>query len=202
MTGVAHQSEPALLALHGARLKGFAEADAIAELVGLPLAEVEAPLAVADAQRWAKHRTGRLSGWMLTAAGKAADEAALAAELDVAGGRAELTEAYRRFLAHNAGLLELCTAWQTDQAGDRAALDRLAELNAAVQPVCDDVAALLVRFGSYGPRLDEACQRARAGAHDWFTKPTIDSYHTVWFELHEDLLATLGVERAREGAVS
>ncbi len=27
----------------------------------------------------------------------------------------------------------------------------------------------------------------------------IDSYHTVWFELHENLLATLGIERAREG---
>ena len=27
----------------------------------------------------------------------------------------------------------------------------------------------------------------------------IDSYHTVWFELHEDLLATLGIERDRGG---
>jgi hypothetical protein len=27
----------------------------------------------------------------------------------------------------------------------------------------------------------------------------IDSYHTVWFELHEDLLSTLGIERASEG---
>ncbi len=36
------------------------------------------------------------------------------------------------------------------------------------------------------------------GERDWFTKPTIDSYHSVWFELHEDLLATLGLERAKE----
>ena len=28
----------------------------------------------------------------------------------------------------------------------------------------------------------------------------IDSYHTVWFELHEDLLATLGIERSSEGS--
>jgi hypothetical protein len=26
----------------------------------------------------------------------------------------------------------------------------------------------------------------------------IDSYHTVWFELHEDLLATLGRQRSQE----
>jgi len=26
----------------------------------------------------------------------------------------------------------------------------------------------------------------------------MSSYHTVWFELHEDLLATLGIDRASE----
>jgi hypothetical protein len=36
------------------------------------------------------------------------------------------------------------------------------------------------------------------GQPEWFTKPVIDSYHTVWFELHEDLLCTLGIERASE----
>ena len=40
--------------------------------------------------------------------------------------------------------------------------------------------------------------RVTEGDRDWFTKPTIDSYHTVWFELHEDLLATLGLERSSE----
>jgi pyruvate,orthophosphate dikinase len=40
--------------------------------------------------------------------------------------------------------------------------------------------------------------RVEAGERDWFTKPLIDSYHTVWFELHEDLLSTLGKERASE----
>ena len=38
----------------------------------------------------------------------------------------------------------------------------------------------------------------RCGEGDWFDKPLTDSYHTVWFELHEDLLATLGLERATE----
>jgi hypothetical protein len=37
-----------------------------------------------------------------------------------------------------------------------------------------------------------------AGQVDWFTHPLIDSYDTVWFELHEDLLATLAVERSKE----
>ena len=38
----------------------------------------------------------------------------------------------------------------------------------------------------------------RRGHGEWFDKPLIDSYHTVWFELHEDLLATLGLERSTE----
>ena len=33
------------------------------------------------------------------------------------------------------------------------------------------------------------------------TKPVIESYHTVWFELHEDLLVTLGLDRAAETAL-
>jgi hypothetical protein len=39
-----------------------------------------------------------------------------------------------------------------------------------------------------------------AGDHDWFTKPMHPSYHSSWFELHEDLLVTLGRERNQEGS--
>ncbi len=60
------------------------------------------------------------------------------------------------------------------------------------------LAEALERFGGYGERLAHAVDQVQAGEKDWFTKPTIDSYHTVWFELHENLLATLGVERGKE----
>jgi len=67
-----------------------------------------------------------------------------------------------------------------------------------VQPICADLAGLLDRFDGYGPRLATALERTSGGEPDWFTKPTIDSYHTIWFELHEDLLATLGRQRSQE----
>jgi hypothetical protein len=38
----------------------------------------------------------------------------------------------------------------------------------------------------------------QSGEIEWFTKPMIESYHTIWFELHEDLLASLGLDRAKE----
>ena len=51
-----------------------------------------------------------------------------------------------------------------------------------------------------GEGVGEALGKVQGGDHDWFTKPMIASYHTVWFELHEDLLATLGIERSSESA--
>ena len=66
-----------------------------------------------------------------------------------------------------------------------------------MQPDLADLRDALDRFGGYGPRSRRPRPRCEAGDIDWFTKPLIDSYHTVWFELHEDLLATLGIERAR-----
>ena len=85
------------------------------------------------------------------------------------------------------------------EAGLRGSpIGRLVTVHEAVLPITDDLAAALARFARYGPRLTNAVDRVRAGEVDWFTKPVLDSYHTVWFELHEDLLATLGIERGEE----
>src|SRR5215213_5078609 len=44
-------------------------------------------------------------------------------------------------------------------------------------------------------RYEAALIRADRGKRSWVSEPKIDSCHTVWMELHEDLLATLGVQR-------
>jgi hypothetical protein len=80
-------------------------------------------------------------------------------------------------------------------------ISELDELDDAVQPICSDLAAALSRFGYYNGRFAVARLRVHDGEHDWFTKPLIDSYHAVWFELHENLLATLNIERTSEAAV-
>jgi hypothetical protein len=136
----------------------------------------------------------------------------LAAELDGAHARGGVDAAYRQFLLLNTRLLEVCTEWQlrdvdgvstvndhSDHAYDAAVIEQLADLHDEVEPICNDLAAALDRFAAYGPRLEHALQRVRSGDSDWFTKPMIPSYHTVWFEMHEDLLTTLGIERGAEG---
>ena len=40
----------------------------------------------------------------------------------------------------------------------------------------------------------------QAGDHHLFTGVMCGSYHDVWMELHEDLILTLGIDRAKEGS--
>ncbi len=206
------QSSPALLALHGLRLKGFAEASVIAELVGLDEAVVTAELERAAESDLTMFREGRRTGWALKPAGRVENERLLAEELDAVGRRELVQQCYELFLALNGQMLAVCTRWQvkdqdakelndhTDADYDAAVIAELAELDAGVQPICADLARALPRFGVYAPRFDIALEKLGAGELEWFTKPIMESYHTVWFELHEDLLATLGINRADEKA--
>jgi hypothetical protein len=46
--------------------------------------------------------------------------------------------------------------------------------------------------------MTSVSQRAEDGEASWINRPRADSCHTVWMELHEDLIATLGVQRGAE----
>jgi predicted ArsR family transcriptional regulator len=159
-------SDDRLLVLHGLRLKGFALADAIAEQVGVGAATVTSVLGELEADGLVQYRDGRLTGWALTTEGRREHERSLNDELNEAGCREDVLGAYKRFLALNHELLELCTRWQlrevggeqimndhSDTAHDAAVLDDLAALHARVEPICADLAALFDRFGAYGERL-------------------------------------------------
>lgn len=201
-----------LRVVHALRLKSFADTDVVARAAGLAEDRTKQVLdGLADAER-VKYREGRMTGWMLMPAGRAHGEALLAQQLDDADKRSDLDAIYRRFLEHNQPFLSLCTDWQVrtidgeqvpndhaDADYDAMIIGRLADADAAIQPICADLAGLFDRFGHYGPGFADALAKVQAGEIEWFTKPMIESYHTVWFELHEDLLASLGIDRAKEG---
>jgi hypothetical protein len=46
--------------------------------------------------------------------------------------------------------------------------------------------------------LQQALDKVKAGDTAWLTRPIIDSYHTVWFELHEEFIGAAGLTRAAE----
>ena len=209
---MAFVSDRRFLVLHGLRLKGFCDCTPLAESTGVDPADAEKILDELKADGLVIHREGRLSGWALTPAGRSEHGHLIAEETTQDGVRAGVEQAYRRFLEVNADLLAVCTDWQirtdkgdqvvndhTDAAYDRDVIARLRKVNDGVQPICAELTQLGTRFGAYGPRLDAALTKVEAGETEWFTKPLIDSYHTVWFELHEDLLVTLAIERSKEG---
>jgi hypothetical protein len=198
--------------LHGVRLKGFAEVPALAALWDLDDGEVETELKQLADESLVHHREGRVSGWALTPEGRAEHATLVAAELAEAGARDDVRAGYEEFLSINPDLLAACTSWQlrtvgdaqvvndhSDAVYDAKVIDELARVHSRVEPILTALGSVLQRYGRYPARLAQALAHVRAGSTEWFTKPLLDSYHTVWFELHEDLLSTLGLQRASEG---
>jgi DNA-binding MarR family transcriptional regulator len=197
------------LVLHGLRLKGFGEPDAVAAAVGLDRNAAEEHLAKLQAEDLVVRRDGRLSGWALTREGRAEQERLARADLANSGALDAVRAAYDRFLALNDPFKVLCTDWQvrdgdlydrTDVVYNDSIFSRLREVDARLTAVLADLAAALPRFAVYQDRFATALRRLLGGELDYLTKPIIDSYHTIWFELHEDLITGLGLDRSQEGS--
>jgi hypothetical protein len=206
-------SDVTLLALHGLRITGLAEASAVAELTGADPTLIEVELkALADDDLVVRRDRSARSGWLLTPAGIDEATGLVAAELSTAGLGRSVRGAYDRFCPLNRRLLDVCCRWQVtggpggpvnthhDPIYDGAIIAALGALDAEAQTLLAELAAQLERFARFGPRLAFAAAKVACGETDYFTRPVIASYHTVWFELHEDLLITLGLDRASETA--
>jgi hypothetical protein len=121
-----------------------------------------------------------------------------------------LQAAYERFVPLNRRLLQLCTDWQVrpggtpndhhDQVYDWAVIDRLEAVDEQAGPLVRRLGRRIARFAPYRDRMREARRRLVDGESDWLLSPRIDSYHTVWMQLHEDLLLGLGRSRADESS--
>jgi hypothetical protein len=117
----------------------------------------------------------------------------------------DLASAYdQRFPSLNVTFKELCSRWQRLLPDDRErrwqAVDQLERLHGRVQSMLQASDAFSERFVPYRDRLESALRRLRGGEEAYFTSPRVDSYHSVWFEWHQDLLLTLGRTREQEGS--
>ncbi|GAA1409691.1 transcriptional regulator [Oerskovia paurometabola] len=200
-----------LLVLHAVRVCGFADTATLARRFDLDPAETDELLGDFEAYGWVQRSAfADLSGWALTEAGRSEDERRLTAELAATSRADDVRHAHREFLPLNARLQRACTDWQlrpvpgarlapndhADPAWDAAVLDELTALDDALAPLARRLGDVLVRFGGYDERFSTALRRARAGEGGWVDGTDVDSCHRVWFELHEDLVATLGIDRA------
>lgn len=208
-----HSSSPALLVLHAVRCLGFTDPEAIVDRTEIDHEDVVAALRDAEQQGWVRHDGfAGLEGWSLTEEGRIENQRQLGHERDVADPDDRIGGVYRDFLSLNTRLVKACTDWQlrptgadrlasndhADPAWDARVLEELAALSAALVPLVARLTDVLARFAAYDTRFDAALHRARDGRHQWVDGSDVDSCHRVWFQLHEDLLATLGIDRGAQ----
>ncbi len=133
----------------------------------------------------------------------ASDQDQLGADRSVA-----LLEAFRPL---DLRMKDTVTAWQlratgheslfndhSDAAYDAQVLDTLSELHADTAGWMASLTAAFGRFSRYQARLERALAAARDGDQRYVASPRVDSYHGVWFELHEDLIRLAGHRRSDE----
>jgi hypothetical protein len=121
---------------------------------------------------------------------------------------AVLCGVYAEFRPVNNEFKALVTDWQVkngrpnthdDADYDAEVVARLDEVHQRVTPIIAAAAVQLPRLARYSAKLQAALDNIHAGETQWLSRPLIDSYHTVWFELHEELILAAGLTRESEG---
>ena len=193
------------LAVHGLAVRKAAGPAAVAVLLG---ADEDAVSAALERAVEAGRVVGARGTFMVAPAGQAwLTDSYPMVFADVRADDA-LLAAYERFEKVNGDLLTLMTDWQTMPAGnsrvgndhsdadyDAKIVDRLGALHERAERVIGRTAEVVSRLQIHVDRLDVAYDHVLAGETDYVSDVRIDSYHTVWFELHEDLLRILGKTR-------
>jgi len=183
------------------RLKGRATAQEIGTSMGVDPAEVEKELqSLAESHLVIERTTGKRPGWLLTGDGRDRHEASLAEQRTPAVVE-RLTKTYESFLKFNVAVKDLSARWQaiTDDAERFDIIEELLEIEESVAPSLISAGEVAPRFGEYHTRLAASLEKAREDPR-YVVSPTVDSFHTVWFECHEDYLLMLNKSRAEEGS--
>jgi hypothetical protein len=194
--------------LHGVAVKKYATVAEIASVTGVDPDQVRYLVETATA-------SGRLlvngDKYLLTPLAQVAVRFDYSRQFDtIRSGNAFLT-AFDRFETINTNLKSLITRWQTiDTRGARVANDHsdreydmeiisnLGEINDEVASLLGTFESALQRFTYYRVNLDAALEKAEAGDLEWVSSARVLSYHTLWFELHEDLLRILDKRRRED----
>jgi pyruvate,orthophosphate dikinase len=190
-------------------IKGFAPAQGVADVV-LSVPENVQP--ILD-QLAIDGLVATVAGaYRLTDAGATRAGVLLATE-QAAWGVERAVAALDDFLALDRRMKDTVTAWQlrddregqvlndhADAAYDQKVLDRLTGLHADATVWLTPLETEVPRLAGYRARLDQALEAAVAGDQRYVASPRVDSCHSIWFELHEDLILLAGRRREDEVA--
>jgi hypothetical protein len=193
------------LVMHGLAIKKHASAEDVASVLGLDPDQVRETLAKLVAVKRAVEVKGR---YLLSPAARMLLEADYSRYYEAERAHPAFQAGYAGFERLNTVLKQLITDWQTipvrgervpndhdDKDYDAKIVDRLGDLHERVEPMINQLATALPRMKIYGEKLAAALEKAEKGEFAWVSDAKIESYHTVWFELHEDLLRLMRRER-------
>jgi hypothetical protein len=193
------------LVMHGLAIKKHATPEAVAGIVGLDVDDVRAALGkLVEAKRVVEAR----GKYLLAPAARMALDAEYSPLYEDVRAHPDFAAGYVAFERLNGSLKQLITEWQTiDVRGqsvpndhsnkdyDDKIIDRLGGLHESAEDALERLARALPRFSIYRVKLGAALEKAEDGAIEWVSDAKIESYHTLWFELHEDLLRLMRRER-------
>ena len=192
---VEHRDVATFDVIRAIQLKGVCPADIAALALGTDVAAIDAALGrvselVADTPR----------GWRLTPDGHTWLDEQLATER--AGiDHTAIAAQYERFLPLNQDFKVLVTGWQMTERDDAAlasVITDLGSLHGSFAPLVAESIDLASRLAPYAARFERALVGLADGDASMLASPLKDSYHTVWFEYHEELIHLVDRTRLEE----
>lgn len=193
------------LVMHGIAVKKYATVEDICSVTGLQPDLVTALVAEAVSKGRASEAKNK---YLLTPIGQVTLKSAYSKAYSALRNDPDFCSDYESFEHINDDLKQAITDWQTIEVGgqrvpndhankdyDASVIDRLGDIHERVDRVLERLAERERRLNRYREKLLSALEKAEDGDISWVSDATTESYHTVWFELHEDLLRVMGRER-------
>ncbi len=188
-------------------IKGGSTLEQLLEVIGAELAAIEPLIKQMQDEAFIETAGDQVR---LSPTGKLAGADAIAASRSTANlDEQRAAQLLGEFHALDARMKVIVTGWQirdvageqvlndhTDTAYDAGLLDDLAALDRDTSAFLDPLTKPLRAFHVYRSRLGHALELARAGDQRYVASPRVDSYHSVWFELHEYLIRLAGQKRS------
>lgn len=179
--------------LHRLAMKGLAEEDELAAEFEVPNSRVESELEKLGANGSVENE----GFWYVTDSGEERLNRSLR-ERFTAEQIEEIQREFEDFEDLDVEFKELASEWQRRDRDtpEEELVDQLGELHRRLESFFERFGTeIRTEYQIYLHDLASALDELQAGDEEYFTGSEVDSYHTVWFRLHDDLLRTLGIER-------
>ena len=146
--------------------------------------------------------------WQIEHAGREEMKRLRREVLESSGRREEVLSYCKEFEKLNTWFKDLVTRWQVKNEGgmlvpndhsdpeyDLAIIRELGELHRKTVDVLEKLSKVLPILKTYITRLNRALNLVMRGEIEYLSGVDVQSYHNIWFELHEGLLRLSGLKR-------